>query len=70
MVRRSTERAAVGNRIYGFGRSNPTSGPVDITGYRERDLKRHARKRNAMLRRMKAQQKGRYMSSDYLGGQK
>jgi len=58
---------AAGNKIYGGGRSNPTSGPVDKAGYRERDLKSKAR-RNALLRRMKATQTGRYMSSDYLGG--
>lgn len=54
---------AVGGKIYGAGRSFPTSGPVDKFGYRERDLKYKAR-RNALLRRMKAKQKGRLMSAD------
>ena len=56
---------AAGNKIYGSGRSNPTSGPVDPMGYRVRDRKTAAR-RNALLRRMKAQQAGKYMSADYL----
>jgi hypothetical protein len=58
---------AAGDKMYGFGRHFPTSGPVDKTGYRERDMAYQRRKRNAMLRRMKAKQKKRYMSSDYLG---
>lgn len=45
----------VGNKIYGSGRSFPTMGPVDILGYAERDAKMYAR-RNAMLRRLKANQ--------------
>lgn len=28
---------SAGNKTYGFGRSNPTSGPVDPLGYKERD---------------------------------
>lgn len=58
---------AAGNKVYGGGRSMPTIGPVDKLGYRERDLKTRAR-RNAMLRRLKASSKKKYMSSDYLGG--
>lgn len=58
---------AAGNKVYGFGRSNPTMGPVDRLGYKERDLA-HRAKRNALLRRMKAHQKGRHFSSDWLGG--
>jgi hypothetical protein len=57
---------AAGAKVYGSGRSNPTSGPVDKLGYRERDLMTKAR-RNALLRRLKAQQLGNYLSSDYLG---
>lgn len=57
----------VGNKVYGAGRSNPTSGPNDPLGYRERDATNRL-KRNAMLRRMKAGQKKQYMSPDYLGG--
>lgn len=56
---------AVGNRIYGGGRSFPNIGPSDKLGYRERDKKAAAR-RSAILRRMQAQQHGRYMSSDSL----
>jgi hypothetical protein len=54
-----------GNKVYGGGRSNPTSGPVDLTGYKERDAKAKGM-RNAMLRRMKAKQSGRLFSSDNL----
>lgn len=56
---------ATGNRVYGGNRSNPTSGPVNKSGYKERDAQAAA-KRNAMLRRMKARQTGRFMSSDNL----
>lgn len=56
---------AVGNKIYGGGRSFPTMGPVDPTGYRERDLQTKSR-RAALLRRMKAQQSEQFMSPDYL----
>jgi hypothetical protein len=38
---------SAGNKTYGFGRSNPTSGPVDKLGYRERNLMQ-----NAIARRM------------------
>ena len=55
---------STGNKVYGGGRSNPTSGPVDPMGYRERDLKTSARK-YAMLRRLKAGQRGNFMSSPY-----
>lgn len=53
----------VGPRIYGGGRSFPTMGPVDKLGYRERDLKHKAR-RQAMLNRLKAKQKGHYLDPD------
>lgn len=56
---------AVGDKIYGAGRSFPTMGPVDPTGYRERDAKSSAR-RDAILRRMKAQQSGKFASADAL----
>ena len=52
-----------GNKVYGGGRSFPTSGPVDKTGYRERDRVSAAR-RSAILRRMKAKSKGNYGSAD------
>lgn len=54
---------AVGRKIYGGGRDAPNIGPVDPTGHSERDLKYQAR-RAAMLRRLKASQKGAYMSPD------
>jgi hypothetical protein len=58
-----------GAKVYGLsGRPHPTAGPVDKTGYRKRDMEYQRRKRNAMLRRMKAKQQKRYMSSDYLKG--
>lgn len=56
---------AVGNKIYGGGRSFPTMGPVDKLGYRERDAKTKAR-RQALLRRLQAMQKGNYGSADAL----
>ena len=54
---------SVGKKVYGGGRSFPTSGPVDKTGYRERDAVAAAR-RNAILRRMKAKSKGSFASAD------
>lgn len=48
---------AVGNKTYGGGRSFPNLGPSDPTGYKERDL-RHKARRAAILRRLKAKQKG------------
>lgn len=59
---------SAGNKVYGLaGRSNPTSGPVDKLGYRERDRATKA-KRNAMLRYMKKNQNKQFMSADWLGG--
>lgn len=55
----------VGNKVYGSGHSFPTMGPVDKLGYRERDTKATAR-RAALLRQMKADVKGNYMSADSL----
>lgn len=64
--RQSFNPFGAGNKVYGNGRSAPNIGPTNSPqGYRERDLKGKA-KRNAMLRRLKAGQRGRYMSSDYL----
>ena len=59
-----------GDKRYGAsGRSAPNIGPVaDKQGYRERDLQTRAM-RNAMLKRMQAGQRGRFMSSDYLNPQ-
>lgn len=61
---------AAGDKRYGpSGRSAPNIGPVaDKQGYRERDLQTRAM-RNAMLKRMQAGQRGRFMSSDYLNPQ-
>ena len=50
-----------GNKVYGGGRPMPTIGPVDKTGYRQRDRMAKAR-RNALLRRMRAAQSGNYMA--------
>lgn len=57
---------ATGSKVYGMGRSNPTDGPVDKLGYRERDAE-HATRRNALLRYMKAHRGKNYLSSDWLG---
>jgi hypothetical protein len=60
---------AAGRKSYGFGaRTNPMSGPMDPAGregYQERDMIAQARKR-AILARMSAEQRGRYMDPDYL----
>jgi hypothetical protein len=56
---------AAGAKVYGGGRYNPTMGPVDKTGYAERDRKRNVR-RNALLARLKANQKGAFASSNSL----
>jgi hypothetical protein len=59
---------AAGAKVYGIGgRGAPTVGPVDKTGYKKRDAEVRL-KRNAMLRRLKAGNAGKYMSSDWLGG--
>lgn len=55
----------VGNRVYGGGRPFPTMGPVDRMGYRERDLKASAR-RDAVLRRLKANNRQDYANPDAL----
>ncbi len=54
---------AVGNKIYGGGRSFPTMGPVDKMGYRERDNKSKARQ-DAILRRLRAESQGKFASPD------
>lgn len=54
---------SVGNRVYGGGRAFPTMGPVDPSGYRERDLVSRAR-RDAISKRLKARQAGNYASAD------
>ena len=54
---------AVGNKVYGGGRSFPTMGPVDKSGYKERDAKAKAR-REALERRIKARGNKNYASPD------
>jgi hypothetical protein len=44
---------AAGKKNYGMGRGAPNIGPVDKTGYRERDLKVNAR-RAAIQRRLQS----------------
>jgi hypothetical protein len=55
---------AAGDKVYGSGRSNPTMGPVDKTGYSERDRKRKVRL-NALQARIKAGQGKQYASPNY-----
>ena len=55
---------AAGNKVYGGGRPMPTIGPVDPAGYKERDAMNI--RKTAMLRRMQAQQSGKYMSPNNL----
>jgi hypothetical protein len=50
---------AAGAKIYGGGRFNPTMGPVDKTGYAERDRKRQVR-RNATQQMLKDRMRGAY----------
>jgi hypothetical protein len=59
-----------GVKRYGAsGRTAPNIGPVaDKQGYRERDLQTRAM-RNAMLKRMKAKQSGRFMSPEFMNPQ-
>ena len=63
------QKYSAGSKRYGAsGRDAPNIGPVGASGaagYAERDRLNQA-KRNAMLRRLKAGQSGRYMSSDWL----
>jgi hypothetical protein len=61
---------AAGNKVYGGGRSAPNVGPTNSKeGYLDRDARGKMR-RNALLRRMKASQKGKYNSSDWMRGQR
>lgn len=48
---------AAGAKIYGGSRYNPTMGPVDPTGYAERDRKRQVR-RNAVSQMLKDRKSG------------
>lgn len=48
---------AAGAKVYGGGRYNPTMGPVDKTGYQERDRMRRVR-RNAVQQMLRDKNKG------------
>ena len=48
---------AAGKKVYGMGRSMPTVGPVDPSGYAARDRQAKV-KRNAMLQKMQELQRG------------
>lgn len=57
---------AVGNVVYNSSSSSPHFGmPLDPLGYRERDRRARIR-RNAVLRRMKAQAAKNFNDSDWL----
>lgn len=59
-------RYAVGGKRYGGGwRDAPNIGPVDPMGFKERDAKANTM-RNALLRRIRAGQQGKFMSSSFL----
>lgn len=64
----SNSSYAVGSKTYRGVSSAPNYGPVTNTeGYAERDRKYKTRKKNtALLRRIQAKQKNRYISSDNL----
>jgi hypothetical protein len=59
---------AAGNKTYGMLRNAPNVGPVGASGmmgYKERDAMAQTKK-DALLRRMKAQNKGQMMQPDVL----
>lgn len=56
---------AAGKKIYGQVSSSPTMGPVDKSGYADRDRRLAARK-NAVLQKMKGMNKGAYAAPDVL----
>lgn len=61
------EKYAAGSKRYGGGRDAPNLGMVSKLGYRERDRKYQTQqKNNAILRRLKASQKGNTMNADWL----
>ena len=60
---------AAGKKIYGQVGSSPTMGPVDKTGYADRD-RRLAARRNAVLQKMQGINKGAYAATDALRMQK
>jgi hypothetical protein len=60
---------AAGDKKYGSGRSMPNIGPVSgmgMMGYANREQRAKARK-DAIMRRLKAQQSGNVMNSNILG---
>lgn len=60
---------AVGSKVYNGGSSAPNTRRLGATlGGAERNLETTAR-RNALLRRLQAGQKGNQMSANWLGGQ-
>jgi hypothetical protein len=71
---------AAGDKQYGSGRSNPTMGPVDKTGYKERDLAstvfpnpaqqkaQAGARKNAIMAYLKAGQEGRFFTPAFLRG--
>jgi hypothetical protein len=56
---------AAGAKTYGMVGRSPNMGPVDKTGYAQRD-RRLAARRNAVLQRMKSMNKGAYAAPDAL----
>lgn len=65
---RDFNKYAVGNVRYNGTSSSPHSGTkLDPMGYKERDAKARVR-RNAILRRMKAQSSKNFNSPDWLRG--
>lgn len=56
---------AAGAKIYGGSRYNPTMGPVDKTGYAERDRRLRVR-RNALGAKLKANAAGAYANANSL----
>jgi hypothetical protein len=61
---------AAGSKLYGYGRSNPTSGQISsdgMQGYRARDRATRLRRQNT-LAKMQATQQQQYLSPQWLGG--
>lgn len=68
-----TAAYSAGNKVYGSGRSNPTSGPVDPSGYVERSMKQDASNRrsglaSAATRRLKGQMPQQGQDQQMTGG--
>lgn len=56
---------AAGSKTYGQAMKSPTMGPVDKTGYANRDRRLKA-KRNAVLAKMQSGNTGAFASSNFL----